>query len=44
MAARKEELDAFRWLAGRPDVREGLASFREKRTPDWPAIAGELPW
>jgi enoyl-CoA hydratase/carnithine racemase len=44
VAARMEELEAFRWLAGRPDVREGLAAFREKRTPDWPAIAEELPW
>ncbi|HKA82595.1 MAG TPA: enoyl-CoA hydratase-related protein [Acidimicrobiales bacterium] len=44
MAARKEELEAFRWLAGRPDVREGVAAFREKRTPDWPALAEELPW
>jgi enoyl-CoA hydratase/carnithine racemase len=44
IAGRKEELEAFRWLAGRPDVREGVAAFREQRTPDWPAIAEELPW
>jgi enoyl-CoA hydratase/carnithine racemase len=44
MAARKEELEAFRWLAGGPDVREGVAAFREQRTPRWPAIAEELPW
>lgn len=44
IAARKEELEAFRWVAARPDVREGVAAFREKRAPDWPAIAEELPW
>lgn len=44
IAGRKEELEAFRWLAGRPDVREGVAAFRDQRTPDWPAIAEELPW
>jgi enoyl-CoA hydratase/carnithine racemase len=44
MAARTEELEAFRWLAGRPDAREGVAAFREKRAPDWPALAEELPW
>jgi enoyl-CoA hydratase/carnithine racemase len=44
IAGRKEELEAFRWLAGRPDVREGVAAFREQRTPDWPTIAEELPW
>jgi enoyl-CoA hydratase/carnithine racemase len=44
MAARKEELEAFRWLAGRTDAREGLTAFREGRAPVWPPIAGELPW
>jgi enoyl-CoA hydratase/carnithine racemase len=44
MAARTEELDAFRWMAGRPDVGEGVAAFREKRPPDWPPIAEDLPW
>jgi enoyl-CoA hydratase/carnithine racemase len=44
MAARKEELDAFRWLAGQPDARESVAAFREKRLPDWPVTAEELPW
>jgi enoyl-CoA hydratase/carnithine racemase len=44
MAARKEELDAFRWLAQRPDAREGVAAFREERSPRWPPIAGDLPW
>ena len=43
MAARKEELEAFAWLAARPDAAEGLAAFREKRGPEWPAIAEELP-
>jgi enoyl-CoA hydratase/carnithine racemase len=44
MAARKEELEAFRWLAGRTDAREGLTAFREGRAPVWPPIADELPW
>jgi len=44
MAARKEELDAFRWMTGQPDAREGVAAFREKRPPNWPPIAEDLPW
>jgi enoyl-CoA hydratase/carnithine racemase len=44
MAARKEELEAFRWLGGQPEAREGVAAFREKRPPDWPVAAEELPW
>jgi enoyl-CoA hydratase/carnithine racemase len=44
MAARKEELEVFRWLAGQPDAREGVAAFREKRAPQWSPIAEDLPW
>lgn len=44
MAARKEELEAFRWMTGQPDAREGVAAFREKRPPNWPPIADDLPW
>ncbi|MGH9287558.1 MAG: hypothetical protein ACRD0V_04565 [Acidimicrobiales bacterium] len=40
----RDRLEAFRWLAGHPDAREGVAVFREKRASDWPAIAKELPW
>ena len=43
MAARKEELDAFRWMTGQPDAREGVAAFREKRPPNWPPIAEDPP-
>jgi enoyl-CoA hydratase/carnithine racemase len=44
MAARTEELEAFRWLAGQGDATEGIAAFREKRPPNWPPIAEDLPW
>src|SRR5918994_552508 len=44
MAARKEELDAFRWMTGQPDAREGVAAFREKRPPNWPPLAEDRPW
>jgi enoyl-CoA hydratase/carnithine racemase len=43
MTARAEELQAFGWLAERPDAREGMAAFREKRPPQWPPLAEELP-
>lgn len=44
MAARTEELEAFRWLAGQGDATEGIAAFREKRPPNWPPTAEDLPW
>ena len=42
MAARAEELEMFGWMARRPDAREGMTAFREKRPPDWPPRA-DLP-
>jgi enoyl-CoA hydratase/carnithine racemase len=42
MAARAEELELFGWMARRPDAREGMTAFREKRPPDWPPRA-DLP-
>lgn len=43
MAARAGELEAFGWMARRPDAREGMTAFREKRPPDWPPRAEDLP-
>lgn len=42
MAARAEELELFGWMARRPDAREGMTAFREKRPPAWPPRA-DLP-
>lgn len=31
------------WISDSPDVKEGIASFKEKRKADFPMRAGELP-
>jgi enoyl-CoA hydratase/carnithine racemase len=34
-AARAEERDAFQYLVGQPDGKEGMVSFLERRAPEW---------
>ncbi len=34
-AARAEEREAFRYLVGQPDGKEGMVSFLERRSPQW---------
>jgi enoyl-CoA hydratase/carnithine racemase len=43
---RPDQLNAFnrQMTSDLFDAREGVAAFREKRAPEWPAIAEELPW
>lgn len=44
MAARAEELEMFQWTLGQPDVREGVAAFRERRAPEWSVVSeDDLP-
>jgi enoyl-CoA hydratase/carnithine racemase len=33
--ARAEERDAFQYLVGQPDGKEGMVSFLERRAPEW---------
>jgi enoyl-CoA hydratase/carnithine racemase len=35
VAARAEERDAFQYLVGQPDGKEGMVSFLERRAPEW---------
>ncbi len=40
----KREGDIFPWLREQPDAREGVASFLEKREPEWKlSVAKDLP-
>ncbi len=39
--ASAREMQLFRWLAGRPDATEGVASFMDKRPPAWVGLPSD---
>jgi enoyl-CoA hydratase/carnithine racemase len=40
---RRRELALFEWLGGRPDAREGVAAWLERRSPAWSGRPSDRP-